>query len=249
MFEATVPMYIDHAPFNIYYMTVSGHSNYSRGANEMSKKHWEETSSSRVRAYIAANLELEDSMAYLLSELEAHDLLDDTVIVICADHYPYGLDKDAGPGHMPYLSELYGYEVTNYIERDHNRAIIWSGCLEDMDPIIVDSPSSSIDILPTLLNLFGVEWDSRLLPGRDVLSDAFPVAFNLNYDWKTDLGTYISSKGVFTPVSEDIEIPEGYVDYVKAIVKDKITFCKGVINAKYYAYVFPPDEWLYIDDQ
>lgn len=244
MFEATVPMYIDHQPFSIYYMTVSGHSNYSHGANAMARAHWDETAdleevySGTVRAYLACNLELEASMTYLINQLEEAGIADDTVIVINADHYPYGLDHDAPPGRVPYLSELYGYEVTNYMERDHNRLIIWSGCLEDMDPIIVDSPTSSIDVLPTLLNLFGLEWDSRMFPGRDVFSDAMPLVFNLNYDWKTDLGTYISNRNEFIPNDPDAEIPEEYIEYVRDVVRNKITFCRGVLNNSFYRYVF-----------
>lgn len=244
MFEGTVPTYINHQPFNVYYMTVSGHSNYSHGANAQSRAHWDETEclaetcSERVRAYMAANIELDRSMEYLISELEAAGIADDTVIVICADHFPYGLDHDAPPGRMPYLSELYGYDVTNYIQRDHNRLIIWSGCLEDYEPIVVDSPVSSIDILPTLLNLFGCHWDSRLLPGRDVFSTAMPLYFNLNYDWKTDLGTYISSRGEFIPVNDTVYIPDGYVESVRAIVSDKISFMRGVLSTGYYNYLF-----------
>ncbi len=252
MFEATVPMYIEHQPFNIYYMTVSGHSNYSHGANAMSRAHWDETEclaetySSTVRAYIAANLELEASMTYLIEQLEAYGIADDTVIVINADHYPYGLDHDAPPGSQPYLSELYGYEVTNYMQRDHSRLIIWSGCLEDMDPIIVDSPTSTIDVLPTLLNLFGLEWDSRMFPGRDVFSDAMPLVFNLNYDWKTDLGTYISNRREFIPADPSIEVSAEYIEYIRGIVNNKITFCRGVLSSGFYRYVYesmyPPVE-------
>ncbi|MBR6484318.1 MAG: LTA synthase family protein [Clostridiales bacterium] len=248
MFEGTVPLYIENQPFNVYYMTVSGHSNYSYSANAMARAHWDETAfmedlvSEKVRAYISANLELEASMAYLVGQLEEYGIEDDTVICICADHFPYGLDQDAPPGNVPYLSELYGYDVTNYIERDHNRAIIWSGCLEDMDPIIVDSPASSMDILPTLLNLFGLEWDSRLFPGRDVLSDAPALYFDLNYDWKTDYGTYINSSGEFIPASDDIDIPDGYVDAIRDMVADKITYTRGALNNDFIAYLFPVEE-------
>lgn len=253
MFEATVPMYIDHEPFNIYYMTVSGHSNYSHGANAMSREHWDETEylaetySSTVRSYIACNLELEASMTYLIQELEARGIADDTVIVINADHYPYGLDHDAAPGYMPYLSELYGYDVTNYMQRDHNRLIIWSGCLEDMEPIVVDAPTSSLDVLPTLLNLFGVEWDSRLFPGRDALSDAMPLVFNLNYDWRTEYGTYISSRSEFIPNDPDMELPEGYVEYIRDIVSNKIRFCRGVLSSGFYGYIY--ENYLFVPEE
>ena len=237
MMEATIPMYIDQQPFNIYYMSVSGHSNYSRYANAQSRAHWDDTASlegecsDTVRAYIACQVDLDRAVGYLLEQLEAEGILDDTVITICADHYPYGLDNE-------HLSELYGYEVTNTVLRDHNRIIIWSGCLEDEDPIIVDTPVMSIDILPTLLNLFGIEYDSRLLPGRDVFSDAMPLYFNAGYDWRTDLGTYLSSRATFYPNDPDAEIPEGYVDAVRTIVANRINYCSGVLSSNYFRYLF-----------
>lgn len=237
MMEATIPMYIDQQPFNIYYMSVSGHSNYSRYANAQSRAHWDDTASlegqcsDTIRAYIACQVDLDRAVGYLLEQLEAEGILDDTVITICADHYPYGLDNE-------HLSELYGYEVTNTVLRDHNRIIIWSGCLEDEDPIIVDTPVMSIDILPTLLNLFGIEYDSRLLPGRDVFSDAMPLYFNAGYDWRTDLGTYLSSRATFYPDDPDAEIPEGYVEAVRTIVSNRINYCSGVLSSNYFRYLF-----------
>ena len=237
MMEATIPMYIDQQPFNIYYMSVSGHSNYSRYANAQSRAHWDETASlegqcsDTIRAYIACQVDLDRAVGYLLEQLEAEGILDDTVIAICADHYPYGLDNE-------HLSELYGYEVTNTVLRDHNRLILWCGCLEDEDPIIVDTPTMSIDMLPTLLNLFGIEYDSRLLPGRDVFSDAMPLYFNAGYDWRTDLGTYLSSRATFYPNDPDAEIPEGYVEAVRAIVANRINYCSGVLSSNYFRYLF-----------
>lgn len=239
MFVGTCPLYLTQDHFNIYYMSVSGHSGYTRAGNAMSKKHWDETASlegknsEAVRAYKACNMDFDQGLKYLIDRLEECGKADDTVICIVADHFPYGLDPDASLGNMPKLSELYGYEVKNYIQRDHNRIIIWSGCLEKEDPIVVDTPASSIDILPTLMNLFGIKYDSRLLPGRDVFSDSMPLAFNLNYDWKTDLGTYYSSKGEFVPKDANTQIPDGYVQQVKSIVSNKIKYCKNMVGTDF----------------
>jgi len=245
MMEATVPDYIDEERFNVYYMTVSGHSNYSTSDNMMTWWNWEtvknapslEGYSDEVKAYIAANLELEKAMAYLVEQLEKKGIADDTVIVIASDHFPYGLDDDGALGQLPFLSELYGYDVETYLQRDHNRLIIWSGCLEDMDPIVVDSPCNSIDILPTLNNLFGLEWDSRLLPGRDILSDAEAIAFNNTYDWKTDKGTYTSATDTFVPVDPGETVSEAYISRIKAVVRNKLSYCNSVINTDYFAHV------------
>ena len=248
LMQETLPMYIDRQPFNAYYMTVSGHSVYDFGNNAMSRENkdtvdaWcEERNLSYtepVRAYIAANLELEKAVAYLVETLEEKGIADDTVICIAPDHFPYGLDSDASLGNMPYLSELYGYPVNTYEERDRSRAIIWCGALEENEPIIVDTPVSSVDMLPTLCNLFGVEWDSRLYVGRDVLSDALPLVFFGNYDWKTDLGHYSSSKNIFTPTDEDAVIPEDYVKQISSIVRNKMTFSKSVLSHDYYTHVY-----------
>lgn len=43
------------------------------------------------------------------------------------------------------------------------------------EPVKIDDPCTAVDIVPTLLNLFGFDYDSRLLSGRDVLApDADP---------------------------------------------------------------------------
>lgn len=240
MVQGTLPTYIDKQPFNIYYMTVSGHSNYTKSGNCMTKKNWDYVKdlpySDQVKGYLAANMELEHAMTYLVEQLEAAGIADDTVIVIATDHFPYGLDDEGWLGNMPYLSELYGYKVNTYFQRDHSRLIIWSGCLEDMDPIIVDTPTSSLDILPTLSNLFGTEFDSRLMVGRDVFSEAPALVFNMNYQWKTEYGTYMG--GTFYPNDPDLEIPESYVEAIKVIVRNKMRFCEGVLDTDYYGYLF-----------
>lgn len=242
MISGTMPMYENAEYFNVYYMTVSGHNGYDYGTNSMSLKHWDKVQnlncSERLKGYIACNLELEEALTYLVNRLEELGKADDTVIVLSADHFPYGLDDGAGFGSMTYLSELYGHNVTDFLDRDHNGLIIWSGMLEDREPVQIDAPVSSLDILPTLLNLFGIEFDSRIFPGRDVFSDAEPLVFTIFYDWKTELGSYNSLTDTFTP-NEGAVIPEGYEERIKKIVRNKINYCAGYNNTDYFNHLFP----------
>ena len=248
MMEATLPLYSDHQPFNIYYMTVSGHCGYDFHSNAMSVRNkdlveaWCEendlTYSQEVKAYIACQLELEKALAYTLEYLEENDMADDTVIVLAPDHFPYGLTNGGYLGNLPLLDELYGYKVNTQMDRDKNTAIIWCGVLEDMDPIIIDKPTSPLDILPTLLNLFGCEWDSRLYIGRDVLSDAEGLYFDSGYNWKTEVGYYRAATGVFTPNPGYEEVGEAYIRRLNAIVANKISFNRSVINTPYFPYVY-----------
>ena len=240
MMDYTVPLYIDKQPFSIYYMTVSGHCRYNYLGNKMSKKNYDVVKdldySETVKCYLSCQMELEYAMASLVRQLEEAGIADDTLIVLTADHYPYGLENSATWGNdKDYIAELYGYDPKNHVERDHNALIMWSGCLEDKN-IVIDTPTYSLDILPTLSNLFGVDYDSRLLVGRDVFSDAEPIVLWYDYTWKTDKGIYNSETRKFTP-AEGVEVDDAYVERIKNIVYNKIYYSREVQNTDYFNYL------------
>ena len=240
MMDFTVPMYIDQQPFSIYYMTVSGHCRYNYLGNKMSKKNYDVVKdlgySETVKCYLACQLELEYAMQSLVRQLEEAGIADDTLIVLTADHYPYGLENSSTWGNTrDYIAELYGYDPKNKIERDHNALILWSGCLEGKN-IVIDTPTYSLDILPTISNLFGVEYDSRLLVGRDVFSDAEPIVLWYDYTWKTDKGSYNSENRKFTP-AEGVSVDDAYVERIKNIVSNKIFYSREVQNTDYFNYL------------
>ena len=238
MIDVTVPDFIDKQPFSIYYMTVSGHCEYNFKGNDMTEKNWDLVQhlehSDIVKGYYAANLEFEFAMESLLRQLEEAGIADDTLVVIATDHYPYGLERSkTWKNTKDHLAELYGVKDYDQFLRDHNALIMWSGAFEDMN-IVVESPVYSLDILPTVSNLFGVEYDSRLLVGRDVFSDQEPLVLWPDYNWLTEMGTYCD--GVFTP-REGVQVSEDYIARINAIVKNKITFSKSVADLDYYDYV------------
>ena len=257
MMQATVDGYIQDyvqngTPFHTYYMTVSGHCNYSWSSNAMSQKNREiiqdkyPNASEQVQAYLACNLELEYAMEYLVEQLEAAGIADDTVIALTADHYPYALveeDRD-------YYNELAG---TNNSERDtsryRNTFILWSGCMEK--PVVVDTPCSSIDIVPTLSNLFGLPYDSRLYSGRDIFATNYQddqysnnmplvVFANKGYgsSWITPAGTYEASTKTFNP-KDGVTVDSDYVKQVNRLVNAKYTYAKLIIERDYYSLVWP----------
>ena len=245
MFEGTLSDYIDKQPFSVYYMSVSGHGFYTNFNNGMSMKNRAEVEnldySTTVQAYLAANMELEHALAYLVDELEKAGIADDTVIAICPDHYPYALEKGESWGNSEdYLGELYGFTVTNSAERDHNAFILWSGCLENENSDMattISTPTYSLDILPTLCNLFGVEYDSRLLVGRDVFSDAEAIVIWPDYNWKTERGYYDYTRKQFIPAEGNEAADDEYIDRINSIVRNKIAYSKAVLNYDYFKIV------------
>ena len=240
MMDITVSDYIEHQPFSVYYMTVSGHCGYSLQENAQARKNYDAVKdlscSEQVKCYLASQLELEKALASLVGQLEEAGIADDTVIVLSPDHYPYGLERSAAwKTDQDYLCELLGVDELTPFTRDSSTLIIWSGCLEGKG-IQVDDPVYSLDILPTLSNLFGVPYDSRLLVGRDVFSEEMPLVLWPNYSWKTDRGTYDASEGVFTP-AEGQTVDQVYIDYVSQLVRSKCAYSTQVCDCGYFTWL------------
>lgn len=183
MIDVTTSDYLkeDDSKFIAYYMTVSGHLEYTPTGNTIVRKNWDIVKdldySTRAKGYLAAQLELDRAVKLLIERLEAAGELENTVILISGDHYPYGLTLDE-------INELSNYERDDTFEKHHSIALIWNSEMEE--PVKVDKLSSSLDILPTMLNLFGVEFDSRLLMGRDLLSASSPLVIYSNRSFITD---------------------------------------------------------------
>lgn len=234
MIQLSVADYINSDElFHAYYMTVSGHQLYTYEGNSMASKNREYVEdldySDSVKAYLAANLELEFALEYLMEELEAAGKAENTVIVLSADHYPYGLTNEE-------LEEMNGEAVDSTFGVYQNALLIWSGSMEE--PIVVDQPASSLDIIPTLSNLMGFSYDSRMLMGSDILGDDYqPLVIFSDRSFIIDTGRYNSSTQVFTPDDPDYVISDEELDYWIALVDQKFELSKLILETDYYQYI------------
>lgn len=245
MIDFTLPQYLDKQPFSVCYVASSGQGAYSWGANAMARKHQDEVAelscSETLKAYYAANLELELAMRDLIAGLTDAGIADDTVIVLTASQYPYALEKnDDYLNAEDYLAELYGFAPESVIQRDHNALLIWSGCLEDRD-LRVTSPSCNLDIAPTLCNLFGLRFDSRLMLGRDVFSDREPLVLWTNGSWKTDKGEYDAASKFAPPTDERLE-PTEYERQTSGLVMKKLQLAGALLETNLLDLLFSGTE-------
>ncbi|MBI2889119.1 MAG: LTA synthase family protein [Candidatus Liptonbacteria bacterium] len=230
MMQVTVPEYASSSPFHAYYITVSGHMNYNFYGNTMAAKNEPIVASSSyanysnpAKAYLAANLELEFAVKSLLEQLEAAGVLDNTVLAIVPDNYPHGLPKKS-------LDELAGHTLETNFEIYKSIFILWK---KGLGSIAVDRPAFTLDILPTLSNLFGLEYDSRLLMGRDVFGDAPPLVMFLNRSWITDKARYNSTVARKNEVEENA----AYEEAINGIVADKFKYSTKILETDYYRKV------------
>lgn len=250
MVQNTIGDYIDGyvsdgTPFHVYYMTVSGHGSYGWGHAMAAKNRAKAqaaypNASTQVQAYVAANLELENALTYLLEQLEAAGIAEDTVICMSADHYPYLLAEPE----TDYYNELRGVvDSERDTDRYRNALVLWCGGMENA--VTVTEPCSAVDIVPTLSNLFGLEYDSRLLSGRDVLdedydagsaSGSIPLVIlptSSGNSWATAAGVFEASTRTFN-ARPGVTVEEDYVSRVNNIVALQYNYAQQLIARDYY---------------
>ncbi|MBR5515714.1 MAG: sulfatase-like hydrolase/transferase [Clostridia bacterium] len=231
MMQASVDDYISSGEqFHAYYMTFSGHYQYTWD-NHMCKKNRAEVEhldySDTVNCYISSNLELEHALAYLMERLEEEGIADKTVIVLTTDHYPYGLSEEE-------FNELSGESVDPDFGKYKNSFICWNGGMKE--PVQVDKLCSTVDILPTLLNLFGFEYDSRFVIGRDVLSDYEGIAMLSNQSFITE-DYMFNAVDNETIMLTDKEISKKEIEDKKSLVVGTMGLSKSMLNIDIYKYL------------
>ncbi len=235
MINATFDMYSNEEKFVAYYMSISGHLEYNFYGNNMASKNKalvaDTEYSDKIKAYIACQIELDKALEELINKLKEKDILDDTVIVLSADHYPYGLTNDD-------INSVTPLEDAKF-DIHKNNLIIWSNTMKKN--IKIDKIAESLDILPTILNLFGINYDSRLLIGKDILSDTDGLVILNDRSWITKYGKYNASTQKFTSLTEE-EIPKNYVNKINEIVANKFVISKNILDTNYYKHVFKEEQ-------
>ncbi len=242
MVEASVDDYLNSdQPFHVYYLTISGHMPYS---NNRVVAPYRDTVralpySETTQNYVATCMEVDRALKLLLDKLEAAGKLDKTLIVATGDHIPYfnvdTLEELSGRtfGSSEAMESLDESNINFDVYK--NSLILWSASMEE--PVVVDKPCCQVDILPTVSNLLGLEYDSRMLAGSDILSDSEGLVVFTSTCWMTGRGFYNRFTQEFTPAEGVVmtaEEQENYVSSMKKLVKYKLESTSMIVENNFY---------------
>ena len=235
MMEQSVDDYIGQEQFHAYYMTFSGHYKYDTSTNLMAKRNFDQVKDLpydfTTKAYLSCHIELDKALGYLMERLEEAGIADRTAIVIAGDHFPYGLNNQQ-------YASLVGYEL-DVFSKYKSSLIFWVGGLEE--PVVVEEYCCNVDVLPTILNLWGLDYDSRMLAGTDVFSDGIHMAVLSDKSWLTDKVWFHTGSGKTKYLVEESELPEGYMDGINRMIATRFSISADILNNAYYNYVFGKD--------
>ncbi len=233
LMNVTFPKYGTEEKFMTYYITVSGHAPYNfTGGNNIASKNKNLVAdlpySNNVKAYLASQIELDRALESLIQQLEEKNILDNTVIALVGDHYPYTLSIDE-------INEVSSYERDEIVEVNRSNFIIWNS--EMKNKVEINKVGSQIDVLPTILNLFGIEYDSRLLVGKDILSNSEGIAIFSNRSWVTNKGTYFANQNKFVS-ADNTEVDNEYIRKINTKVANGFTISDSIIKYNIYDDIF-----------
>lgn len=179
--------------------------------------------SEETKNYLACQMNLDKGLNQLLIDLEDRGILNDTIIAIYGDHYPYGVTDDVA------ISEVLDDTIYGY-EKNRVPFIIYdpSG---DTEAQTNHALGSTFDIYPTLCNLFGLDYTKAFVMGVDLLDDNKHEVPFMDGSILTDDFYYNAETG-------GIDFFDGETDNYKEIinsVKKRFEIGKKVVTGDYYA--------------
>lgn len=178
---------------------------------------------------------VDDMFTALLEQLETRGELENTVIIGITDHYSYGyripgsleLDRET-------IYELSGVDQELLLEKIP--CFIWSADLQARE---VDKTLNTADLLPTLLNMLGIDSSYSYL-GQDAFDEAYEgyalfsdgswISGNLAFDAAENLLFTLDG----TQPQEDRRYERAVQGYYDDIVEEFVSYNNLILKADYY---------------
>ncbi|MCH5167060.1 MAG: sulfatase-like hydrolase/transferase [Erysipelotrichales bacterium] len=216
--------------FMTWLTTVSSHQPYSY-ASIQGDKYYSMTKGEKyptdVRRYMSKLKILDNGLGVLLEGLEKRGILDDTVIVMYGDHYPYGISTKN-------LNKVLDYNTSKDMNAERVPLVIYNPTVESQ---AFSQYTSYMDILPTLANLFNLDYDPRLYLGTDLFSkDHESLTVFADGSWKNENAYYNASK-VKIKYYSSFEYRDEEIKAINDDIEEKIKVSSKIIKNNYFKYL------------
>ena len=188
-----------------------------------------------LKRYMSKLYEFDLALGELLQGLEQQGKLENTVIVLYADHYPYGLNNSI-------LNSYFDYDVTKNLEMDRTPFVIYNSTVT---PQVYDGYTSYINITPTVANLFNLDYDPRLYSGKDLLSKSYDGrVYFADGSWKDKKAFYNASTGKITYVDANDTYTAEEIQSINKVIKNRISMSNLAIKTDYFNHLYNAKEEL-----
>ncbi len=230
LMKEAIPHFINEDKFMAHIVTSSMHFPYdmdstlgNRYRDEIDAVHPEY--STAIKRYLSKAMELDKGLETLLTALEEAGKLEDTVIVMFADHHPLKTTLETLTEYTTQFDRSYG------LNEDKTPLIIYNAEAESKD---IDTVSSTFDLIPTVANLFNLNYDPRLYVGKDIFSEDENTVIFTNGDWISTYGWYKASEDTFYNFDENNPAPENWIENQNKRVTNAFNISLMVYKTDYF---------------
>lgn len=216
-------MFPNDKRFVTHITSISMHGDYQTKRDNLQKWYdkldsFNVTAANSLKNYLASVMEFDYALGLIFEYLESNNLLENTTIVLFSDHNTYMSD-------LTYLVKGIGekeYSKENYTELFRVPLMIYD---ENIGHKVINDFSTTYDIAPTILDLFGINYYTNLYYGNSIFNDTYSILYSRAF------GVFITDKIFFSNINS-ILYKDKSVDYnyIKAIE----TKCVDIVKKLYY---------------
>ena len=213
--------------FMAWLTTVSSHQPYSVDSIQ-GDKYYSMTNGtnfpSDVRRFMSKLKIVDDALGVLIDGLSKRGILDDTVIVFYGDHYPYGISKDN-------LNKVLSYNTKTDMNAEQVPFFIYNPSIEGVKK---EEYTSYVNVLPTMANLFDLDYDPRYYVGQDLFSDDYQsIVVFADGSWKNEIAYYNASKNNIKYYGDKQYTPEE-IKNINNMVKAKMNISNKIVKSNFF---------------
>ena len=215
--------------FFAFLTTVTSHAPYNRSSEYGDKylsKFKDLDVSTDIKRYLSKLTEVDLALQTLLEKLKKNGKLNDTVIVLFGDHYPYAIDTKS-------IGQV--LDNTDGVDIDRTPFVIYNA---KETPKVFEDYTSYINILPTIANLFDLDYDARLYMGEDLLGENYrSLVIFPNGSWKNEVAYYNANNNKITYANEETTYTDEQIIEINRIVTSRLQMSTTAIKKNYFNYL------------
>ncbi len=219
----------DNEHFMAWLTTVSSHQPYvvdSIQGNKYYKMTEKMNIPNDVRRYMSKLKIVDNAIGILLEGLEEQGILDDTVLVLYGDHYPYGIATN-------HLNQVLDYDTSEDKNAERVPFIIYNSAMEGK---VFSQYTTYVNILPTISNLFSLDYEANLMMGSDLLDSTYEsIVIFADGTWKNENAFYDAATGKVKKYNDTYTEEDIY--NITNRVNAKLALSEKIIKTNYFEYL------------
>lgn len=216
----------------------------------------EEKKANYLRTYAAAVKDFDEALGIMMDYLEENNLLENTTIVMYADHNTYynNLSKYGKGIDETYNSELYRIPAIIYDQKlydaykdyageDAMQVVYGTDNNEDYKCLTVSKFTNTIDLIPTVFDIFGIKGYNDLYPGTSIfIEDVESIIYSRAY------GIFVTDKLICYSADSLLYTCEGFTeedrqDFIERA--EEYLRIKEITDLVFYSDYFASHEYVY----